>query len=85
MAAVRSGSSLSTVSPSVPQASNPGEPSSVLTGIRRKIDSKGSKSGGNWTIGSPRGRKPRDVETMNAGRESSFGFVSERTLKEDRV
>ena len=32
--------------------------------------------------GSDRGRKPRLVDTMKAGREVSFGSVSRRTLKE---
>ena len=81
MAAVRSGSSLSTVSPSVQVASRPGMLFRVLIGIRVRIDSRTSNSDGNSMRGSCRGRKPLVVETMKAGSDMSSGFVSLRTSK----
>ena len=83
MALVRSGSSLRTVSPREEVARRPGVPSRVLMGIRVKIDSSASNSEGKRMMGFDRGRKPRVVETMNAGRVVSSGLVSRRTLKED--
>jgi hypothetical protein len=83
MALVRSSSSLSTVSPRVEVARRPGVPSRVLIGIRLKIDSSASNSPGRLMMGSERGKKPRVVETMNAGSVVSSGLVSLRTLKED--
>ena len=81
MTLVRSGSSLRTVSPSVAVARRPGVPFNVLIGIRARIDSRTSNSDGSAMMGSCRGRNPRVVETMKAGRVVSFGFVSRRTLK----
>lgn len=79
MVGVKSGNS-ATASPNLHSASRPGAPEAVLMGMRDSNDSSASKSGGSWTTGSERGRKPLVVDTMNAGRESSFGLVSVRTL-----
>jgi hypothetical protein len=79
MATVRSGSSCRTVSPRVNVARRPGIPFKVLTGIRVRMDSSTSNSAGSSTMGSCRGRKPRIVETMNAGSVVSSGLVSRRT------
>lgn len=80
-ALVRSGRSLRTVSPKVKVARRPGKPSRVLMGIRERIDSRAANSDGRWTIGSCRGRKPRLVDTMNAGSVVSSGLVSRSTSK----
>ena len=85
MAEVKSGSSLRTVSPKVKVASSPGMPSSVLIGIRVRMDSSTSNSAGSWMTGSCRGRKPLVVDTINAGIVVSSGLVSRRTLKEGAV
>jgi len=82
MALVRSGSSFNTVSPKVHVARRPGVPAAVLTGMRVRIDSRTSNSAGRCTTGSCRGKNPRVVETIKAGRVVSSGFVSQRTLKE---
>jgi hypothetical protein len=82
IAAVKSGSSLSTVSPRVKVARRPGLPLNVLMGIRVRIASRTSNSAGSLIMGSSRGRNPRVVETMKAGRVVSSGFVSLRTLNE---
>lgn len=82
MALVRSGNSFSTTSPNVPEARRPASPEAVLIGIRVRIDSRTSNSAGSLIIGSWRGKKPRVVLTMNAGRVVSSGLVSVRTGKE---
>ena len=79
--AVRSGSSLRIVSPRVLVARRPGMPVMVLIGIRHRIDSKTLKSDGSSIIDSCRGRNPRVVETVKAGRVASCGLVSRRTSK----
>lgn len=56
-------------------------PFKVLIGMRARIDSRTSNSAGSLMTGSWRGRKPRVVETMKAGRVVSSGLVSRRTLK----
>ena len=58
-------------------------PSKVLIGIRVKIDSSALKSVGRLMIGSWRGRNPRVVDTIKAGRVVSSGLVSRRTLKDN--
>jgi hypothetical protein len=80
MIGVKSGRS-PTASANIQSASKPTAPDAVLMGIRESKDSRASKSGGSLTTGSPRGRKPLVVETINAGSEWSSGLVSERTLK----
>lgn len=78
---VRSGSSAATVEPSVPWASRPGEPERVLMGMRWRRDSRGAKSEGRVAMGCIRGRKPRVVETMKAGRVVLVDWGSVRTGK----
>lgn len=79
MVGVKSGK-FATASPNMQSASRPGAPDAVLIGMRESRDSSASKSGGSLTTGSLRGRNPLVVDTINAGRESSFGLVSVRIL-----